>query len=43
MSENKCVIILNENLPLGQLVNSAAYRFVGVCSDKIHLREVTDA
>ncbi|MBA3815979.1 MAG: DUF2000 domain-containing protein [Parachlamydiaceae bacterium] len=24
MSENKCVVILNENLPLGQLVNSAA-------------------
>jgi hypothetical protein len=24
MSENKCVIILNENLPLGQLVNAAA-------------------
>lgn len=24
MSENKCVVVLNENLPLGQLVNSAA-------------------
>lgn len=24
MSENKCVIVLNETLPLGQLVNSAA-------------------
>jgi hypothetical protein len=25
MSENKCVIVLNENLSLGQLVNSAAF------------------
>ncbi len=24
MSNNKCVVVLNENLPLGQLVNSAA-------------------
>lgn len=35
MSENKRVVVLNKNLPLGQLVNSAAV--------KIHFREVTDA
>src|ERR1700722_19384875 len=34
MSENKCVIVLNENLPLGQLVNSAAVLMMSI--GKLH-------
>ena len=34
MSEIKCVIVLNENLPLGQLVNSAAVLMMSI--GKLH-------
>lgn len=34
MSENKCVIVLNETLPLGQLVNSAAVLMMSI--GKLH-------
>ncbi len=34
MSENKCVVVLNENLPLGQLVNSAAVLMMSI--GKLH-------
>ena len=34
MSEHKCVIVLNENLPLGQLVNSAAVLMMSI--GKLH-------
>lgn len=34
MSDNKCVVVLNENLPMGQLVNAAAVLMVSM--GKLH-------